>query len=281
MKERNHAFDFLCGICIIRMILYHITGFCYMAEEEGWTIVMHWTFFFMSFFFFKAGYFNKTVDGNSWEFTKKKFRQLMIPYFVWGFIGCLVYFTFAWFILDPRNVMVKSVTLSHIWSTSGFYGNGPCWFLFSFFVAYIAMHLFSKCPSIAFPITHNRSFRIKIHWLVFLFPFVSYLLYEQGNPLWLNLNNVFWGIFLSCVAAPAGALVIAEYAGSNDGTMPTILGSVALVGSLGAGIPLWIKGRRELDWMLDDYTRRFGPRSNVASLTVGPTSSGIGLALNF
>ena len=94
-----------------------------MAEEEGWTIVMHWTFFFMSFFFFKAGYFNKTVDGNSWEFTKKKFRQLMIPYFVWGFIGCLVYFTFAWFILDPRNVMVKSVTLSHIWSTSGF---APC-----------------------------------------------------------------------------------------------------------------------------------------------------------
>ncbi len=196
MKERNHAFDFLCGICIIRMILYHITGFCYMAEEDGWRIVMHWTFFFMSFFFFKAGYFNKTVDGNSWEFTKKKFKQLMIPYFAWGFIGCLVYFTFAWFVLDPRNAMVKSVTVSHIWSTSGFYGNGPCWFLFSFFVAYIAMHLFSKCPSIAFPITHNRSFRIKIHWIVFLFPFVSYLLYEQGNPLWLNLNNVFWGIFL-------------------------------------------------------------------------------------
>ena len=49
-----------------------------MAEEEGWTIVMHWTFFFMSFFFFKAGYFNKTVDGNSWEFTKKKFKQLKI-----------------------------------------------------------------------------------------------------------------------------------------------------------------------------------------------------------
>ena len=136
MKERNHAFDFLCGICIIRMILYHITGFCYMAEEDGWRIVMHWTFFFMSFFFFKAGYFNKTVDGNSWEFTKKKVKQLMIPYFAWGFIGCLVYFTFAWFVLDPRNAMVKSVTVSHIWSTSGFYGNGPCWFLFSFFVAF-------------------------------------------------------------------------------------------------------------------------------------------------
>ena len=94
-------------------------------------------------------------------------------------------------------------------------------------------------------------------------------------------SSQFWGIFLSCVAAPAGALVIAGYAGSIDGTMPTILGSVALVGSLGAGIPLWVKGRRELDWMLDDYTRRFAPQSNVASLTVGPTSSGIGLALNF
>ena len=70
-----------------------------MAEEEGGTIVMHWTFFFMSFFFFKAGYFNKTVDGNSWEFTKKKFRQLMIPYFVWLLFA--TYLNWAVVILNP------------------------------------------------------------------------------------------------------------------------------------------------------------------------------------
>ena len=196
MKERNHAFDFLCGICIIRMIMNHTAGFCSMTQEAGWASVMHWTFFFMSFFFFKAGYFNKTIDGNSWEFTKKKFKQLMVPYFVWGWIGNIVYFTFAWFILDPRNVMVANVTATHIWNVSGFYGNAPCWFLLSFFTAYIAMHLFTKCPSLAIPITPKRSLRLKIHWLVLSFPFVSYYLYLQDNPLFLSLNNVFWGIFL-------------------------------------------------------------------------------------
>ena len=32
--------------------------------------------------------------------------------------------------------------------------------------------------------------------VVLLFPLISYKLCEMGNPLWLSLNNVFWGIFL-------------------------------------------------------------------------------------
>lgn len=196
MKPRNHAFDFLCGICIIRMMMLHMTGMCGFGNSEVWRTIMHWSFYFMSFFFFKAGYFNKTVDGNSREFIMKKAHQLMIPYFVWGLIGNLVYCTFAWFVLDPRNVMVKTMEWPHVWQTSGFYGNGPCWFLFSFFVAYVAMHLIGRCPSVAFPLTPKRSFRLKLHWIVLVFPFISYWLFTIGNPLWLSLNNVFWGIFL-------------------------------------------------------------------------------------
>ena len=144
MKNRNHAFDFLCGICIIRMIMLHITGACSFQTEEWWTTIMWWTYFFMSFFFFKAGYFNKTVSGKSWEYCKDKFKRLMIPYFVWGAIGNAIYFFFAWFILDEKNAMVKEICWEHIWNTSSFYGNIPCWFLFSFFVAYIGMHFLQK-----------------------------------------------------------------------------------------------------------------------------------------
>ena len=61
MKERNHTFDFLCGICIIRMICLHTITFCGHKEDEWWSEIMAWSFFFMCFFFFKAGYFNKTV----------------------------------------------------------------------------------------------------------------------------------------------------------------------------------------------------------------------------
>lgn len=196
MKQRNHAFDFLCGICIIRMILLHVTGMCMLKENEVWMTIMHWSFYFMSFFFFKAGYFNKTVDGNSMEFVKKKAHQLLLPYVSWGLIGCVVFFFFALFILPSNNTMVSSISINHLWKTSEFWGNGPTWFLFSFFTAYISMHFIEKCPSVAFPVTPKRSFRLKLHWVALVFPLVSYWLYTKGNPLYYSLNNVFWGIFL-------------------------------------------------------------------------------------
>ena len=50
MRERNHAFDILCGICIIRMVSLHIMAFCGQEDQEWWGEVMRWSFFFMSFF---------------------------------------------------------------------------------------------------------------------------------------------------------------------------------------------------------------------------------------
>lgn len=193
---RNHAFDVLCGICIIRMIMLHVTSECALNSTPWWQELMHWSYFFMSFFFFKAGYFNKTVAGDSRAFITGKAKSLMIPYFVWGFIGSCIYMLFVIFFLSAKNHYVKAVTWDHLWTTSGWHGNYPVWFLFCFFSAYVFMHLISKAPSLAIPRGHNKSFRIKIHWIVLIFPWISYWLYTQGNPLWLNLNNVFWGIFL-------------------------------------------------------------------------------------
>lgn len=181
-KPRNHTFDFLCGLCIIRMVLLHITESCNFQNETWWTNVMYWSYFFMSFFFFKAGYFNKTVSGNSRAYCKDKFKRLMTPYFVWGLVGDVIFFFFVWFILDERNATSRLVTLDHVWTTSAFFGNVPCWFLFSFFCAYIAMHFITKVRG--------------LRWIVAVFPVVSWWLDTQGNPLWLSLNNVFFGIFL-------------------------------------------------------------------------------------
>ena len=63
LKKRNHAFDILCGICIIRMVTLHIMAFCGQDKQDWWLEVMQWSFFFMSFFFFKAGYFNKGTSA--------------------------------------------------------------------------------------------------------------------------------------------------------------------------------------------------------------------------
>ncbi|MDO4993690.1 MAG: acyltransferase [Bacteroidales bacterium] len=182
MKQRNHTFDLLCGICIIRMIVLHITDTCGFGKAEWWTEVMAWTYYFMSFFFFKAGYFNKTISGNSRQYCIDKAKRLLVPYLTWGLIGNIVHFTFVWFILDPKSTVVKMTTWEHVWQTSSFFGNSPTWFLFSFFWAYIAMHFISKVRG--------------LRWVVLAFPMISWWLYTEGNPLWLSLNNVFFGIFL-------------------------------------------------------------------------------------
>lgn len=181
MKERNHAFDFLCGICIIRMILNHVVGMTGGSDYDWWQETMFWTFFFMSFFFFKAGYFNKTVGGDSWQFCVDKAKRLLVPYFVWGTIGCVAYFFFVPFMIMNYKHPVEPLHWEHIWKVSYFYGNSPCWFLMSFFTAYIAMHFIEKVKG--------------LHWLVLLFPFMSYWLFLHDNPLWLSMSNVFMGVF--------------------------------------------------------------------------------------
>src|SRR5574344_659147 len=94
MQQRNHAFDLLCGLCILRMIMLHVVSSCGYRNEFWFSKLMAWTFFFMSFFFFKAGYFNKTVGGNSWDYCKDKAKRLLTPYLVWGTIGNIIYFGF-------------------------------------------------------------------------------------------------------------------------------------------------------------------------------------------
>ena len=188
MKERNHAFDFLCGICIIRMITLHTITFCGHHNDDWWKEVMGWSFFFMCFFFFKAGYFNKTVSGNSKEYIKDKAKRLLTPYVTWGTIGFLVYCFYLPFEIDRYHNPIEPMSWEHLWRTSSFWGNEPVWFLCSFFSAYVLVH-FMKKIQIVKPISVFQTV------VLATFPFISYWLWKNGNPIWLSLNNVFMGAF--------------------------------------------------------------------------------------
>lgn len=188
MKSRNHAFDFLCGLCILRMMTLHVISFTGHQQEEWWKTVMAWSFFFMCFFFFKAGYFNKTVSGNSREFILDKAKRLLIPYFIWGAIGATVYFAFIPFEMQKFGHTIEKMEWSHLWMTSSFWGNEPTWFLFSFFMAYVVTHFMKKIHFVK-PISVFQSV------IVISFPFISYWLFKLDNPLWYRLNNVFMGVF--------------------------------------------------------------------------------------
>ncbi len=178
MKTRNHAFDILCGICIIRMVTLHIMAFCGQDKQDWWLEIMRWSFFFMSFFFFKAGYFNKgTSAGTDLEYLRDRSKRLLVPYLSAGIIGAVVYFCFYFPLVDRYNKFVEPLEWNHIWMKSGFYGNSPIWFLFSFFTVYMMVRYIDKVKYLC--------------WLTIAFPALSYWAYKTGNNVPMSLGNVF------------------------------------------------------------------------------------------
>lgn len=93
-------------------------------------------------------------------------------------------------------------------------------------------------------------------------------------------SNIFWGETLTIVIAPA--LAVGSFmCFPMDMSGLAVIGLAGTAAALGVGINLWVKGRREMDWILDDYAKNYGPRP-YSSMSFGPTlSGGMGLALNF
>lgn len=178
---RNHAFDLLCGLCILRMVTLHVVCQTALRQADWWKLIMEWSFFLMSFFFFKAGYFNKGVQGNSRAYCWDKFRRLMIPYFSWAAISTGVCLFFMLTFPGRFPGTEESFHSFRILAGGFTWGNSPLWFLPCFFASYIIVHFIEK-------VRH-------LHLIIILFPLLSYWLYKQGNPLYFMMNNVFCGAF--------------------------------------------------------------------------------------
>ncbi len=126
-----------------------------------------------------------------------------------------------------------------------------------------------------------------------------------GSDYMKAKSQYFWGLSLTAVGATllTGALIggamysdysnsvaeiqssMGEYGssvGSSSGSSFVVTG-LAGAACLGAGIPLWIKGNRGLNKIADDYNRNYGrdKLGSAPSVAVGPTTGGVGLALNF
>ena len=90
----------------------------------------------------------------------------------------------------------------------------------------------------------------------------------------------FAGITLTTVVAPS-LFLTGIIASATDLPGVTWLSMAGTVACLGAGIPIWIKGRKDLDSIFDDYAKNYGARPYSSSLTIGPTLNGVGLSFNF
>ena len=91
-------------------------------------------------------------------------------------------------------------------------------------------------------------------------------------------SRMTWGKVLSMGVAPA-FLATSVYAfAQKNGDLAGALLLIPTGTALGA---LWRRGRKEIDAMIDDYSKNYAPKPVSPSLTAGPTANGVGLAFNF
>ena len=97
MKERNHTFDLLCGICMLGFIVAIVTDHCKM-HDAAWAVEMRWwTYLAVGLFYFKAGYYCPPADEPLMPLLLRKARRLLVPYVVWSMVGMVLYFAFLHF----------------------------------------------------------------------------------------------------------------------------------------------------------------------------------------
>lgn len=195
MKQRNHTFDFLCGLCIVRMVMLHTFQYTGFINYPWWKELMDWSFYLMCFFFFKAGYFNRSVQGRTLPYLADRAKRLLVPYLACGMIGNALFWFFMWLLEGEYSRNPIRFLWVHTYNCSDFYGNAPLWFIFSFFMMYIAVHFIEKLFWAPLRRWRPRLASALAGAALVGLPFVSYWLWTKGNPLWLNLNNVCMGIF--------------------------------------------------------------------------------------
>ena len=164
---------------------FQYTGFTVLP---WWKELMDWTFYLMCFFFFKAGYFNRSTSGPTLPYLWDRTKRLLVPYVTCGLIGNVLFWLFMWLLDGEYSRNPIRFLWIHTYKVSDFYGNAAMWFLFSFYVMYIAVHFIGKAKG-------KGVTRWVWRALIFCLPLLSWWLWKEGNPLWMNLNNVAMGIF--------------------------------------------------------------------------------------
>lgn len=131
-SKRFNSFDSVTGLLIFWMIGYHALQWANLKESEVYQSGLKLFFFFMTWFYFKSGFFYG--KRSTLERITHDFKKLIIPMLFWGGVGYLF--------LIPQLLIVESQPLWKVivWPfysliiSGDIIGNAPLWFLLSLFL---------------------------------------------------------------------------------------------------------------------------------------------------
>lgn len=173
--QRDLSFDTAKGFAIYSVVLCHLVSFLDWDNE----ILMHYIeSYFMPVFFFISGYFGYKKEINSVSVIKKRFKELVVPYFTIGFfinlIWCYVRDISFWnhYLLDESK--------------------GGFWFLLVLFFYFL---IYAGAKTVA---PHNDKIVFGILAGVYLVSFFAATLFPQNLSWLLSLMSIrkFMPIFI-------------------------------------------------------------------------------------
>ena len=197
-SKRIAYVDFVKGIAIMLMVLCH-SGL--HGSFSQWVYSFH-----MPLFFIVSGFLVKDSSKQTKAFIQKKFRQLLIPYFIFAAILCFgddSYIDWINIIYASRDSLAMSSCFT------------PLWFLPCFFVSTIVLNVINSIK--------NTPIRHLLFVLVGLLGFIlsAIKVFSYGFPF--NLDVALVGVLLMFLGGKFVNLLINKY----------ILGGVFLIiGSL-------------------------------------------------
>ena len=101
MRERSHYLDILKGIGIVFVVFGHVT-------HIGWLRTYIWGFHMPLFFFVSGVLFERERYGNFISFVKRRFKSLVIPYFLFSLIG-LIWWSVSFIDTNPLRKKVRGL----------------------------------------------------------------------------------------------------------------------------------------------------------------------------
>lgn len=169
--SRNIEFDIMKGIGILLVMIGH-THFVYTSLNlPDWATLMI-NSFHVPLFFFIAGYFSKTYNGEWRETIAKYAKRLLIPYFVSAliilcYVGLLAYkrSTPELFYESLGSYLFAEHTgyFSRYFNFPFMFGTGPIWFLLALFWTKTLFYFISRAGKYTVPIC------IAISWFFSVF----------------------------------------------------------------------------------------------------------------
>ena len=187
MEKRLSFVDVLRGMAIFFIVLGHS-----LIYSSHCSLIFKFLYsFHVPLFFLISGYvFKLKDDENFFSFVKRKFKRIMVPYFVWALLFLIPYYIFGAKVNNQLNTNSSFNIMNSLFGivygngiNSGLKQNSPLWFLpalFSMEVFYFYIIKFLK----------NKKYYINFSFLVitalcglFSYKFINFLLPWGGKTV--------------------------------------------------------------------------------------------------